>query len=137
MEEAPSRGSASQHCYLLANTQGKWDATKIVSCPIVSSVFSTHGKITVLSVDVCGPYDAYFYADAWLTRTGRTSETGYQRVVIAATAGPIRTKCGIEIAPTHSFNDVGDPRNDLYCIPHFCSHEPQTAASLAPRNGRR
>ena len=33
-------------------------------------------------LDVSGPYDAFFYADAWLTRFGRTSETGYQCIVI-------------------------------------------------------
>jgi len=64
-------------------------------------------------LDVCGPYDAFFYADACLTRFGRTSEAGYQCVVIAAAPGPVRTKCGIEIAPTHTFRDAGDKLDTL------------------------
>jgi transcriptional regulator GlxA family with amidase domain len=64
-------------------------------------------------LDVSGPYDAFFYADAWLTRFGRTSETGYQCIVIAAAPGLVRTKCGIEIAPTHTFHEVGDKLDTL------------------------
>jgi transcriptional regulator GlxA family with amidase domain len=64
-------------------------------------------------LDVCGPHDAFFYADTWLTRFGRTSEPGYQCVVIAPTPGPVRTKCGIEIAPTHTFDAVGDNLDTL------------------------
>jgi len=30
-----------------------------------------------------------------LARFGRTSEPGYQRNIVAATPGPVRTKCGI------------------------------------------
>ncbi len=29
-------------------------------------------------LDVCGPHDAFVYADTWLTRFGRTREPGYQ-----------------------------------------------------------
>ena len=63
-------------------------------------------------LDVCGPYDVFFYADAWLTRFG-PSEIGYQCVLIAAAPGPIRTKCGIDIAPTQTFDDVGDKLDTL------------------------
>src|SRR5271165_193973 len=64
-------------------------------------------------LDVCGPHDAFVYADTWLTRFGRTSEPGYQCAVIAAAPGPVRTKCGIEIAPTHTFDAVGDKLDTL------------------------
>ena len=29
-------------------------------------------------VDVCGPFDAFNYADLWLRRFGRTNEPGYK-----------------------------------------------------------
>jgi transcriptional regulator GlxA family with amidase domain len=64
-------------------------------------------------LDVCGPYDVFFYADTWLTRFGRIGETGYQCVVIAAAPGPIRTKCGIEISPTRTFDEVGENLDTL------------------------
>jgi transcriptional regulator GlxA family with amidase domain len=63
-------------------------------------------------LDVCGPYDVFFYADTWLTRFGR-GETGYQCVLVAAAPGPVRTKCGIEIAPTHTFGELGDKLDTL------------------------
>jgi hypothetical protein len=53
-------------------------------------------------LDVCGPCDAFFYADALLPRFGRTSEPGYQCIVLAATPGPVRTISGIEVAATVS-----------------------------------
>jgi transcriptional regulator GlxA family with amidase domain len=64
-------------------------------------------------LDVCGPYDAFFYADVCLTRFGRTSEPGYQCFIITAAPGPVRTKCGIEITATHAFADVGDKLDTL------------------------
>ena len=94
-------------------------------------------------LDVCGPYDVFFYADAWLTRFGR-SETGYQCVLIAAAPGPISTKCGIEIAPTHTFRDVGDKLDTLVvaggCMNAEEAREDPTLVewvrSMAPRTRR-
>jgi transcriptional regulator GlxA family with amidase domain len=42
-------------------------------------------------LDVCGPFDAFHYANHWLLRFGRTDEPGYQCDLVAATPGPIRT----------------------------------------------
>jgi len=95
-------------------------------------------------LDVCGPYDIFFYADSWLPRFGRTPETGYQCVLIAATPGPIRTKCGIEIAATHGFDDVGD-RLDTLVVAGGCMNAEEARAnptliewvrSMAPRTRR-
>ncbi len=95
-------------------------------------------------LDVCGPHDAFFYADAWLTRFGRTSEPGYQCVVIAAAPGPVRTKCGIEIAPTHTFDAVGD-NLDTLVVAGGCSNVEEACEdptlvewvrSMAPRARR-
>ena len=57
--------------------------------------------------DVCGPFDAFHWADYWLPRFGRTDEPGYQLIILAATPGPVRTLGGIEIVATHSFCDIG------------------------------
>ena len=54
-------------------------------------------------LDVCGPLEAFFFADHWLGRLGRTAEPGYQTLVIAAAPGPIRTMSGTEIVATHSY----------------------------------
>src|ERR1700730_9831926 len=35
-------------------------------------------------LDLCGPCDAFAYADYWLLRFGRTEEPGYQCDIIAA-----------------------------------------------------
>jgi transcriptional regulator GlxA family with amidase domain len=56
--------------------------------------------------DVCGPFDAFHWADYWLPRFGRTDELGYQLIMLAATPGPVRTLGGIELVATHSFRDI-------------------------------
>jgi transcriptional regulator GlxA family with amidase domain len=63
-------------------------------------------------VDVCGPCDAFHYADAWMQRFGRT-EPGYLCDILAATPGPVRTRCGIELVATHSFCDIEDGLDTL------------------------
>lgn len=64
-------------------------------------------------VDVCGPCDAFHFADLWLARFGRTSEPGYQCDILAATPGPVRTMCGIEIVASRSFHDIADGLDTL------------------------
>ena len=64
-------------------------------------------------LDLCGPFDAFYYANLWLLRFGRTNEPGYQCDIIAATPGPVRTKCGIEIPATHGYSDIRDGLDTL------------------------
>ena len=64
-------------------------------------------------IDVCGPLDAFHYADVWLPRFGRTNEAGYHCVVLAATPGPVRTTSGIEIVATQSCFDIRDGLDTL------------------------
>jgi transcriptional regulator GlxA family with amidase domain len=64
-------------------------------------------------VDVCGPFDAFFYAGFMLPRFGRTDEPGYQCDIIAATPGPVRTHCGIELPATHGYSDIRDGLDTL------------------------
>jgi transcriptional regulator GlxA family with amidase domain len=64
-------------------------------------------------LDVCGPCEAFHWADVWLPRFGRTGEPGYQCHIIAATPGLVRTISGIEVAATHSYCDIGDGLDTL------------------------
>ena len=65
------------------------------------------------ALDVCGPCEAFHWADVWLPRFGKTGEPGYQCHIIAATPGLVRTISGIEVAATHSYCDIGDGLDTL------------------------
>jgi transcriptional regulator GlxA family with amidase domain len=64
-------------------------------------------------LDVCGPLEAFYFADHWLGRLGKTAEPGYQSAIIAAVPGPIRTMSGTEIVATHSYSDIPDGLDTL------------------------
>jgi len=64
-------------------------------------------------LDLCGPCEAFHWADFWLPGFGRTGEPGYHCHILAATAGLVRTISGIEVAATHSFHDIGDGLDTL------------------------
>jgi transcriptional regulator GlxA family with amidase domain len=64
-------------------------------------------------LDVSGPFEAFFFADHWLGRLGRTSEAGFQSVVIAAAPGTVRTMSGMEIVATHSYSEIIDGLDTL------------------------
>ncbi len=64
-------------------------------------------------LDLCGPFDTFFWGDYWLRRFGRTNEPGYQCIVLAANKGPVLTRCGIEIVATHSYGDLSDGLDTL------------------------
>ncbi|MGH2359037.1 MAG: GlxA family transcriptional regulator [bacterium] len=88
--------------------------------PVQSSQEITHSRrIGILIypdcdiVDVCGPCDAFHYADYWRARFGRTSEPGYQCDILAAAPGPVRTSCGIELVATHGYCDIRDGLDTL------------------------
>ncbi|MCI0601241.1 MAG: GlxA family transcriptional regulator [Beijerinckiaceae bacterium] len=90
-------------------------------------------------LDVCGPIDVFFYTKYWLSRFGRT-EPGYQCDIIAATPGPVRTTCGIELIATHSYSDVEDGLDTLVVAggaeAEQASNDPsivQCVRSMAPR----
>jgi transcriptional regulator GlxA family with amidase domain len=64
-------------------------------------------------LDVCGPFEAFWFADQWLGHLGKTSESGYRSIVMAAAPGPIRTMSGMEIVATHSYREIGDGLDTL------------------------
>ncbi len=57
-------------------------------------------------LDVCGPLEAFFFADHWLNRLGKTEAPGYQPIIIADAPGPIRTMSGTEIVATHRYSEI-------------------------------
>ncbi|WGJ15564.1 GlxA family transcriptional regulator [Methylocapsa sp. D3K7] len=67
-------------------------------------------------LDVCGPADVFFYAQYWQLRHGKTDLPGYQWDIVAATPGPIRTTCGIEIVATHGYADLEDGLDTLLVV---------------------
>ncbi|QBR72898.1 AraC family transcriptional regulator [Beijerinckiaceae bacterium] len=67
-------------------------------------------------LDVSGPMDAFYYADMWLPRFGRTDEPGYEFVILAATPGPVRTRCGIELVATDAYSDIRDGLDTLVVV---------------------
>jgi transcriptional regulator GlxA family with amidase domain len=66
-------------------------------------------------VDLCGPFDAFYYANLALLKLGRTSPN-YQCVVLAAKPGQVRTKCGLEIGPTHSYTEMMEGLDTLIVV---------------------
>ncbi len=64
-------------------------------------------------LDVCGPFEAFFFADHWLSRLGRTEEPGYQPIIMAASPGPIQTMSGSQIVATHGFSEMTDGLDTL------------------------
>ena len=91
-------------------------------------------------LDVCGPFEAFFFADHWLSRLGKTEELGYQPIIMAATPGPVRTMSGTEIVATHSFNEIRGGLDTLIVaggtgVEHACKDESlvKWVRSMAPR----
>jgi transcriptional regulator GlxA family with amidase domain len=64
-------------------------------------------------LDVCGPLEAFFFADHWLTRLGKTEAAGYRPVIIADTPGPIKTMSGTEIVATERYTEIGEGLDTL------------------------
>jgi transcriptional regulator GlxA family with amidase domain len=85
--------------------------------------------------------DVFHFADYWLPRFGRTDEPGYQLVILAASRGPVRTHCGIEIIATQSCYDIKDGLDTLVVaggedVEQACRHNPalvEWVRAMAPR----
>jgi transcriptional regulator GlxA family with amidase domain len=94
--------------------------------------------------DVCGPLDVFHFANFSLPRFGRTNEPGYQLVILAATSGPVRTHCGIEIIATQSWHDIKDELDTLVVsgginVEQACKDNPtlvEWVRAMAPRARR-
>jgi transcriptional regulator GlxA family with amidase domain len=64
-------------------------------------------------LDICGPLEAFFFADHWLGRLGKTKEPGYQSIIMAAAPGPVQTMSGTQIVATHCFSEISDGLDTL------------------------
>jgi transcriptional regulator GlxA family with amidase domain len=67
-------------------------------------------------LDVCGPIDVFFYANHYVQLYGKGGELGYQCDITAATPGPVKTTCGIELIATHSYSDLEDGLDTLVVV---------------------
>jgi transcriptional regulator GlxA family with amidase domain len=57
-------------------------------------------------LDICGPLDAFYYADRWLRELGRVSEPVYPARILGPASGPIVTSSGMRIMVDQAFCDV-------------------------------
>ena len=95
-------------------------------------------------LDVCGPCEAFHWADFWFPRFGKTGQSGYQCDILAATPGPVRTISGIEIVATRSFHDFVDGLDTLVVAGGVINSEQackdpalvEWVRSIAPRTRR-
>jgi transcriptional regulator GlxA family with amidase domain len=67
-------------------------------------------------LDVCGPFETFYFADHWLTRLGRSSELGYQPLILADAPGPVRTMSGAQIVATQPYAEMGDGLDTLVVV---------------------
>jgi transcriptional regulator GlxA family with amidase domain len=68
------------------------------------------------SVDVCGPADAFYFADAFLPRFGRSGESGYETIILATTPGPVPTLCGIQLVANRSYHGFEEGLDTLIVV---------------------
>lgn len=64
-------------------------------------------------LDVCGPLEAFFFADHWLTTLGKTEVPGYEPIIMAQQPGPVGTMSGTEIVATHRYCEMVDSLDTL------------------------
>ena len=74
-------------------------------------------------LDVCGPFEAFWFADRMLGLLGRTQEPSYQLLVLAAAPGPIRTMSGMEVIATHRYGDITEGLDTLVVVGGFGCEE--------------
>lgn len=67
-------------------------------------------------VDLCGPLDAFYYANRILEMTGRENEPGYELLVIAAARGLVESKCGLTVLAPHGCADIAGGLDTLIVV---------------------
>jgi transcriptional regulator GlxA family with amidase domain len=94
-------------------------------------------------LDVCGPIDVFFYANHYVQLYGKGGKLGYQCDIVAATPGPVKTTCGIELIATHGYSDIEDGLDTLVVVGGAMAEEAikdhflvECARSMAPRARR-
>ena len=95
------------------------------------------------SLDVCGPFEAFHFADLGLGFLGRKTEPCYQSLLLATAPGAVRTMSGMEIVATHSYSEVTDGLDTLVVVGGTgcdkASKDPalvEWVRSIAPRTRR-
>jgi len=64
-------------------------------------------------IDVCGPFDAFAYANRCFLLTEKVDGPVYQLAVIAPQAGPLRTSSGLQIVAHHAYSEFAEPIDTL------------------------
>jgi len=58
------------------------------------------------SLDLCGPLEAFHFADLALGVVGRRDQPTYQSVVLAASAGAVSSMSGLGLLATHGYSEI-------------------------------
>ncbi|MBA3493483.1 MAG: hypothetical protein H0T87_05005 [Gammaproteobacteria bacterium] len=85
---------------LADNQDGRVGATRNI-------VFVAFPDLQML--DVCGPFDAFSFANRCLAMVGRVDQPTYRLEVVAAQAGPLMTCSGLEIVAHHAYSGFTAP----------------------------
>lgn len=64
-------------------------------------------------LDICGPLDAFYYADRWLRHMNKVSAPVYPACVLGPAAGSIVTTSGIRLAVDQAYREVDDEIDTL------------------------
>lgn len=67
----------------------------------------------VQMLDVCGPYDAFAFANRWMSGIGKVDRPPYRLEVVAPQAGPLMTCSGLQIVAHHAYPEFDHPIDTL------------------------
>ena len=67
----------------------------------------------VQMLDVCGPFDAFSFANRGQQMTGRVDQPTYRLEVVAAQTGPLMPCSGLQIVAHHAYPDIDYPIDTL------------------------
>jgi transcriptional regulator GlxA family with amidase domain len=133
----------------MSNTQLPFHPEILNTAPDVDRSMTRMRKVGFLVfpdfevLDLCGPLDAFYYADRVLQLTGRANEPGYETLVIASKPGLVKAKCGLQLLASHGCDDITEELDTLIVaggegFDQACA-EPKLAKwikDIAPRSRR-
>jgi transcriptional regulator GlxA family with amidase domain len=67
----------------------------------------------VQMLDVCGPFDAFSFANRAMDAAGMVDRPLYRIEVVAEQAGPLMTCSGLQIVAHHAYAEIDDPIDTL------------------------
>jgi transcriptional regulator GlxA family with amidase domain len=59
-------------------------------------------------LDLCGPFEAFYFAGRWLELLGKTAEPAYQPMIISSGCEPVKSMSGLTLVAGHNYRDISD-----------------------------